>query len=147
MATPTPRVRVPAKAKKGEVIEIKTLISHDMEMGTRKDADGKTIEGGIMYDVRVTADINSNSLVVTGPEENMSLIQALIDSLDQLPEVETKIKVFPVTNNDSGVLLQLLTDLFSTQQQGGGGGQQGGLSNLPLQSGIGGDSRTFPVSG
>ncbi len=104
------------------------------------DADGKTIEGGIMYDVRVTADINSNSLVVTGPEENMSLIQALIDSLDQLPEVETKIKVFPVTNNDSGVLLQLLTDLFSTQQQGGGGGQQGGLSNLPLQSGIGGDS-------
>ena len=43
MATPTPRVRVPAKAKKGEVVEIKTLISHDMEMGTRKDADGKTI--------------------------------------------------------------------------------------------------------
>lgn len=43
MSTPTPRVRLPAKATKGEVIEIKTLISHDMEMGTRKDADGKTI--------------------------------------------------------------------------------------------------------
>jgi sulfur-oxidizing protein SoxZ len=43
MTTPTPRVRLPAKAKKGEVIEIKTLISHDMEMGTRKDAEGKTI--------------------------------------------------------------------------------------------------------
>ena len=43
MATPTPRVRLPAKAKKGEVIEIKTLISHDMEIGTRKDAEGKTI--------------------------------------------------------------------------------------------------------
>ena len=43
MAIPTPRVRLQAKAKKGEVIEIKTLISHDMEMGTRKDADGKTI--------------------------------------------------------------------------------------------------------
>jgi len=43
MATPTPRVRLPAKAKKGEIIEIKTLITHDMEMGTRKDADGKTI--------------------------------------------------------------------------------------------------------
>jgi sulfur-oxidizing protein SoxZ len=43
MATPTPRVRVPAKAKKGEVIELKTLITHDMESGQRKDAEGKTI--------------------------------------------------------------------------------------------------------
>jgi sulfur-oxidizing protein SoxZ len=43
MSTPTPRVRVPAKAKKGEVIEIKTLISHDMESGQRKDANGNTI--------------------------------------------------------------------------------------------------------
>ncbi|MCW5772674.1 MAG: thiosulfate oxidation carrier complex protein SoxZ [Rhodospirillaceae bacterium] len=43
MATPKPRVRVPATAKKGEIIEIKTLIAHDMEMGTRKGADGKVI--------------------------------------------------------------------------------------------------------
>lgn len=38
-----PRIRVPAEAKKGEVIEIKTLISHPMETGLRKDADGKVI--------------------------------------------------------------------------------------------------------
>lgn len=43
MATPTPRVRLPATAKKGEIIEIKTLISHDMESGQRKDADGKIV--------------------------------------------------------------------------------------------------------
>ena len=43
MATPTPRVRMPATARKGEVLEIKTLISHDMESGQRKDADGKTV--------------------------------------------------------------------------------------------------------
>ena len=43
MATPTPRVRVPAQAKPGEMIEIKTLISHEMESGQRKSADGKTI--------------------------------------------------------------------------------------------------------
>ena len=40
---PTPRVRLPAQAKKGEMIEIKTLISHEMESGQRKDAEGKTI--------------------------------------------------------------------------------------------------------
>lgn len=39
----TPRVRLPATAKPGEVIEIKTLISHDMENGQRKDAAGAVI--------------------------------------------------------------------------------------------------------
>ena len=43
MSNPTPRVRVPANAKKGELIEIKTLISHEMESGQRKDSAGKTI--------------------------------------------------------------------------------------------------------
>ena len=42
MATkPTPRVRMPATAKAGEVVEVKTLISHEMESGQRKDKDGK----------------------------------------------------------------------------------------------------------
>jgi len=38
-----PRIKLPDSAKVGEVIEIKTLISHLMETGQRKDADGKTI--------------------------------------------------------------------------------------------------------
>lgn len=32
-----PRVKVPPKATKGEIIEIKTLISHKMETGQRKN--------------------------------------------------------------------------------------------------------------
>ena len=43
MSAPTPRVRVPATAKPGEVFEIKTLISHEMESGQRKDASGKIV--------------------------------------------------------------------------------------------------------
>jgi sulfur-oxidizing protein SoxZ len=38
-----PRIKLPKEAKKGEVIEIKTLIAHVMETGLRKDADGKII--------------------------------------------------------------------------------------------------------
>jgi sulfur-oxidizing protein SoxZ len=38
-----PRVRLPEKAKVGDVIEVKTLISHVMETGQRKDAEGKPI--------------------------------------------------------------------------------------------------------
>ena len=37
MASSKPRVKVPKSAKKGDVIEIKTLISHKMETGQRKD--------------------------------------------------------------------------------------------------------------
>lgn len=42
-AKSAPRVRVPAEAKAGEIIEIKTLISHEMENGQRKDAAGNVI--------------------------------------------------------------------------------------------------------
>ncbi|CFX56804.1 Chain E, The Soxyz Complex [Candidatus Filomicrobium marinum] len=37
MATAKPRVKLPDKATKGEVITIKTLVSHPMESGQRKD--------------------------------------------------------------------------------------------------------------
>ncbi|HEU4986708.1 MAG TPA: thiosulfate oxidation carrier complex protein SoxZ [Rhizobiaceae bacterium] len=43
MATPKPRVKLPKSASAGEVITIKTLISHDMESGQRKDKQGNTI--------------------------------------------------------------------------------------------------------
>lgn len=63
MATkPTPRVRVPAQAKAGEIIEIKTLISHEMESGQRKDAAGAVIPRRIIN--KFTASFN-NKLVFT----------------------------------------------------------------------------------
>jgi sulfur-oxidizing protein SoxZ len=38
-----PRIRLPEQAKVGDVIEIKTLISHVMETGQRKEGDGRSI--------------------------------------------------------------------------------------------------------
>jgi sulfur-oxidizing protein SoxZ len=49
-----PRLRVPANAKKGEVVEVKTLITHPMETGQRKDADGKLIPRLIVSSLAVT---------------------------------------------------------------------------------------------
>jgi sulfur-oxidizing protein SoxZ len=42
------RIKLPEGAKVGDVIEVKTLISHVMETGQRKDADGKTIPRSII---------------------------------------------------------------------------------------------------
>lgn len=43
MALTTARVSMPSEAKKGEVLEIKTLIRHVMETGYRVDSVGKPI--------------------------------------------------------------------------------------------------------
>lgn len=98
------------------------------------DKRGKEVKSGIMFDVRVTADRNSNSLVVTGPAESMELVGALIDKLDRIPDAETQIKVFEIVNGDAEGLLTMLENLFGSDaaQQGGQNGASN-LSQLPLQ--------------
>jgi sulfur-oxidizing protein SoxZ len=41
-------INVPAHAKRGEIIEIKTLMSHVMEPGYRHTADGKVVPRNII---------------------------------------------------------------------------------------------------
>jgi len=43
MASAKPRVKVPKTASAGDIITIKTLISHKMESGQRKDKEGNPI--------------------------------------------------------------------------------------------------------
>ncbi|MGA7485617.1 MAG: thiosulfate oxidation carrier complex protein SoxZ [Xanthobacteraceae bacterium] len=43
-------INVPAKAKRGEIIEIKTLISHTMETGFRPDNTGRLLPRDIITD-------------------------------------------------------------------------------------------------
>lgn len=54
MADAKPRVRVPKTAAKGEIIEIKTLISHIMETGRRKGKDGNLIPRKIINKFEAT---------------------------------------------------------------------------------------------
>lgn len=60
MAAPKPRVKVPKTASAGEVITIKTLISHDMESGQRKDKDGNTIPRQIIN--KFTCEFNGQTV-------------------------------------------------------------------------------------
>jgi sulfur-oxidizing protein SoxZ len=57
MADVKPRIRLDRKdVKKGETVEIKTLLSHIMESGQRKDRDGNTIPRKIIN--RFTCELN-----------------------------------------------------------------------------------------
>ena len=56
-----PRVKVPKSAAAGEVITIKTLISHQMESGQRKDSDGNLIPRSIIN--RFTCDFSGQNVI------------------------------------------------------------------------------------
>ena len=56
-----PRVKVPKSAEAGETITIKTLISHKMESGQRKDKEGNKIPRSIIN--RFTADFNGANVI------------------------------------------------------------------------------------
>ena len=56
-----PRVKVPKKAAAGDAITIKTLISHKMESGQRKDDDGNIIPRSIIN--RFTCDFNGENVI------------------------------------------------------------------------------------
>jgi sulfur-oxidizing protein SoxZ len=49
-----PRVKVPTKVNIGELIEVKTLATHIMETGNRKDAKGNVIPRDIIHTFRAT---------------------------------------------------------------------------------------------
>lgn len=74
MAKSKPRVKVPKKAKKGEIIKIKTLISHKMETGRRKNKKtGEPIPRKIInkftakFDGQVVFTVNLDPSVSANP--------------------------------------------------------------------------------
>jgi sulfur-oxidizing protein SoxZ len=56
-----PRVKVPKSAAVGDVITLKTLISHPMESGQRKDAKGELIPRSIIN--RFTCDFHGVNVI------------------------------------------------------------------------------------
>ena len=70
MANAKPRVKVPKTASKDEIITIKTLISHKMESGQRKDKDGNTIPRSIIN--KFTCTFNDQVVFSTDIEPAVS---------------------------------------------------------------------------
>jgi sulfur-oxidizing protein SoxZ len=56
-----PRVKAPKKAAAGDTVTLKTLISHKMESGQRKNKDGSVIPRSIIN--RFTCEFNGKSVV------------------------------------------------------------------------------------
>lgn len=49
MVTPVPRIQVPSAVAKGDVFQVKAIISHPMETGLRRDEQGEAIPRAIIH--------------------------------------------------------------------------------------------------
>jgi sulfur-oxidizing protein SoxZ len=66
-----PRIKLDKKeAKKGDIIEVKALVSHVMETGQRKDRDGKAIPRKILN--RFTCTVNGKEVFAADFEPAVS---------------------------------------------------------------------------
>ncbi len=65
-----PRVKVPKTAAAGETVVVKTLISHKMESGQRKDKEGNIVPRSIIN--RFTVDFNGQNVIDIAIEPSVS---------------------------------------------------------------------------
>ena len=98
MASAKPRVKVPKKAEAGEIIEIKTLISHKMESGQRKDKDGNVIPRQIINNFK--AEFNGQLVFEAALEPAISANPYISFNM-KVPESGTV--VFTWTDDDGSV--------------------------------------------
>ena len=61
-------INVPASARPGEVIEVRTLIAHSMETGYRPGADGKVVPRDLIRRFSCTYDDGSSKELVFSAE-------------------------------------------------------------------------------
>ncbi len=73
MFNPTPRVQVPSAAVKGEIFQVRTLITHQMETGLRRDDQGNVIPRKIInkficrYGDRVVFSVDLHEAIAANP--------------------------------------------------------------------------------
>lgn len=71
MAAAKPRIKLDKKtAKKGEIVEVKALVSHIMETGQRKDSAGKVIPRKILN--KFTCTVNGKEVFAADFEPAVS---------------------------------------------------------------------------
>jgi sulfur-oxidizing protein SoxZ len=62
-----PKIKLPDVIKAGDVIDVKAVITHPMETGNRKDADGKPIPRSIIHTVVATFEGSEVFRATFGP--------------------------------------------------------------------------------
>ena len=118
-----------------------------LELLTVDERGKQIIRSGQLSNVRITANPRNNTLVISGPDESMNLLEELIRQLD-VPGAVSQIKVFRIVNGDAASLVQTLRSLIPAQVGAGALGPQlptaeGETSLAPLRFSV--DTRTNSI--
>lgn len=134
--------------------ELRTPRSSILELVAGEGGVEQLVRSGILADIRVTADVSRNALIVTAPEMSMRLMAELIAQLDLPTPLVAEIKVFTLANSDASVMVELLEELFETTTQSTSttsgsttvqlaGAEDAGSTLIPLRFSV--DARTNSV--
>ncbi|MDR3181888.1 MAG: hypothetical protein LBT89_03050, partial [Planctomycetaceae bacterium] len=94
-----------------------------------EDEQGKRlIESGILSDVKLSADVRNNTLIVTAPETSIRFISELIAKIDA-PAATAEVKIFQVIHGDANAIVRALQALLPSQLDGQTGPQLPGASD------------------
>jgi type II secretion system protein D len=74
---------------------------------------GGTVEAGVLEDVHITADIRSNSLIVSAPTRTMELIVALVNQLDMPAAAQAAVNIFTLKKADAIQTANLISQMFT----------------------------------
>ncbi|HZE95777.1 MAG TPA: secretin N-terminal domain-containing protein [Planctomycetota bacterium] len=91
--------------------------------------------------VRITAEVRTNSVIVSATEDNMKIIEDLILRLDDKSAAAIKLKLYALRYADATGVAKLVNDLFAetpTNSQGQRGQNRGGGGMMPVWMGGGG---------
>ena len=104
-----------------ELRDVKSVV---LEFLTDANGEVKTTRSGLLASITVTADLRSNSLLVSAPEQTMNLMKELIGALDKPSPTVAEIKVFTLANSDATTMATLLDTLFEPSDDAEQGGIQ-----------------------
>ena len=98
--------------------------------------------------VRITAEVRTNSVIVSATEDNMKIIEDLVLRLDDKSAAAIKLKLYALRFADATGVAKLVNDLFAetpTNSQGQRGGNRGG-GGMPvwMGAGMGGGAQSDP---
>ncbi len=96
------RMRVPSPVQKGEVIIVRTLVTHPMEI-VRRDKDGKVIEKNYNFIYKVVATYNGRKVLEVETTQSVS---------------QNPLLAFPLKVDEPGVLKIAFTDTHGNTYEG-----------------------------
>ncbi|MFG0327722.1 MAG: secretin N-terminal domain-containing protein [Phycisphaerales bacterium JB037] len=94
----------------------RSRVAEELESELGREPAEAEVDGAIRDQVRLTADLRTNSVLVAAPPAMMSLIREIISDLDQTSAGDRTVEIFRLVNADARAMRELLIDLFQRSE-------------------------------